>query len=81
MCCILVYRLASEQPRHWDWLKLDLMSGRLKMKKKQVMIKGEIDKRIIEKKIMGGEISEKELENFLKELPDLANYAEEIVIE
>ena len=51
------------------------------MKKKQVMIKGELDKRIIDKKIMGGEISEKELETYLKELPDLASYAEEIVIE
>ncbi len=51
------------------------------MKKKKVMYKGETDKRIIEKKLMGGEISEKELESYLKELPDLANNAEEIVIE
>ncbi len=51
------------------------------MKKKQVMYKGEMDRRIIDKKLLCGEMSEKELETYLKDLPDLSDQAEEIIIE
>ena len=51
------------------------------MKKKQVMNKGEMDKRIIDKKLLCGEMSEKDLENYLKDLPDLSDNAEEIIID
>lgn len=51
------------------------------MKKKRVIVKNEFDKRIIEKKLMAGEMSEKDIESYLRELPDLAENAEEIVIE
>ncbi|HPL63870.1 MAG: hypothetical protein PHG91_00125 [Syntrophales bacterium] len=39
---------------------------------------GETDKRIIEKKIMGGELSEEDLRKYLRDLPDVSEYAEEI---
>jgi hypothetical protein len=51
------------------------------MKNGPSSFRGDIDKRIIEKKVMGGEISERELESYLTDLPDLAENAEEIVIE
>lgn len=77
----MVYSLPTEVTAKLILALLNRVSGENKMKKKKVMYKGETDKRIIEKKLMGGEISEKELESYLKELPDLANNAEEIVIE
>ncbi|MFB3925895.1 MAG: hypothetical protein ACE14T_07550 [Syntrophales bacterium] len=49
--------------------------------KKLLLYKGEIDKRIIEKKILGGEISDEELNKYLAELPDMSDHAEEIIIE
>ena len=51
------------------------------MKKKAVMFQEDLDRRILDKKLMGGELCEKDLELYLKELPDLADNAEEIVIE
>ena len=36
----------------------------------------DLDKRIISRKILAGETSEKELQNLLKKLPDLAENAE-----
>jgi hypothetical protein len=41
----------------------------------------ETDKRVIEKKIMGGEISEEELGKYLRDLPDVSDHAEEITTE
>jgi len=38
----------------------------------------DLDKRIISRKILAGETSEKELQNFLKKLPDVADNAEEV---
>jgi hypothetical protein len=51
------------------------------MKKKQAMYKVEMDKRIIEKKLMCGEMCEKDLEDYLDDLPDLADNAENIIID
>ncbi len=51
------------------------------MKKKVAMSLEEIDRRILDKKLMGGELHERDLEAYLRELPDLAEFAEEIVIE
>jgi hypothetical protein len=39
------------------------------------------DKRILMRKILNGEISEKKLEKYLSELPDVSSCAEEIIIE
>jgi uncharacterized protein (DUF927 family) len=41
----------------------------------------DMDKRIIEKKLKKGEMTEKELKAYLKKLPDLSNQAEEETIE
>lgn len=38
----------------------------------------DLDKRIISRKILSGETSEKELQSFLKKLPDVAENAEEV---
>lgn len=38
----------------------------------------DLDKRIISRKILAGEISEKELQSLLKKLPDVAENAEEV---
>jgi hypothetical protein len=38
----------------------------------------DLDKRIISRKILGGETSEKELQSLLKKLPDVAENAEEV---
>lgn len=37
-----------------------------------------LDRRIISRKLSLGEISEKELQSFLKKLPDVADNAEEV---
>ena len=39
------------------------------------------DKRIISRRLLGGEISEKDLQSFLKKIPDVAENAEEITID
>jgi len=39
------------------------------------------DKRIIARRILAGELSEKELDNVLKKLPDMADNAEEVTLE
>lgn len=39
------------------------------------------DKRILSRKLMQGEISEKDLQSLLKKLPDVADNAEEVVLD
>jgi hypothetical protein len=39
------------------------------------------DKRIISRRLLGGEISEKDMQSFLKKIPDVAENAEEITID
>lgn len=38
----------------------------------------DLDKRIASRKVLLGEVSEKELQNLLKKLPDVADNAEEV---
>ncbi len=51
------------------------------MKKKKEIYDGDLDKRIIEKKLLTGQLTERELEDYLKSLPDLSSVAEELKIE
>ncbi len=51
------------------------------VKKKKDIYNGEMDKRIIEKKMLTGRMSKKELESYLKSLPDLSANVEEVKIE
>jgi hypothetical protein len=37
-----------------------------------------LDKRILSRKVLLGEVSEKDLQSFLKKLPDVADNAEEV---
>ena len=37
-----------------------------------------LDKRILSRKVLLGEVSEKDLQNLLKKIPDVADYAEEV---
>ncbi len=57
-------------------------------KKEEVMMKerrsgceGETDKRILARMLLDGEITEKDLQAYLKELPDVSSCADEIEIE
>ncbi len=40
-----------------------------------------MDRRIIERKLLRGQISEKELKKYLSKLPDISDNAEEVLIE
>ncbi len=40
-----------------------------------------LDKRILSRKLLSGEISEKDLQSLLKKIPDVAENAEEVSIE
>jgi hypothetical protein len=51
------------------------------MKRKHTQYDGDLDKRVIEKKLIEGEISEKDLEEYLAQLPDLSDNAEEIIVD
>ncbi len=51
------------------------------MGKKKFEYNGTIDKRIIEKKLFKGTISDKDLEGYLAQLPDLSDNTEEIIID
>ena len=51
------------------------------MSKKKVGYDGNTDKRIIEKKLSKGTISEKDFEGYLAQLPDLSDNTEEIIID
>ncbi|MBN1474238.1 MAG: hypothetical protein JW914_06460 [Syntrophaceae bacterium] len=39
------------------------------------------DKRILSRRLLGGEISEKDMQSFLRKIPDVAENAEEITID
>jgi len=41
----------------------------------------DLDKRIASRKVLLGEVSEKELQNLLKKLPDVADNAEEVSLD
>lgn len=50
-------------------------------KKKKEVYEGELDKRIIEKKLLMGYMREKDLQSYLKSLPDLADSVEELKVD
>jgi hypothetical protein len=50
------------------------------MTKEETGGRGEMDRRIIERKLLRGQISEKELKKYLSKLPDVADNAERVVI-
>jgi len=41
----------------------------------------DLDKRILSRKLLSGEISEKDLQSLLKKIPDVAENAEEVSLE
>jgi hypothetical protein len=51
------------------------------MKEKRSGCAGETDKRILRRMLIEGEIKEKDLQAYLKELPDMSSCADEIEIE
>lgn len=51
------------------------------MEEKYAGCEGEVDKRIITKKLLDGEISEEKLQAYLSSLPDVSSCAEEISLE
>ena len=51
------------------------------MTERRTGCKGETDKRILTRMLLEGEITEKELQAYLKELPDVSSCADEIEIE
>jgi hypothetical protein len=50
------------------------------MSKEQNAIREETDKRLLDNKISRGQLSEKQLAQYLKTLPDASENAEEVVI-
>ena len=50
------------------------------MSKEQDAIREETDRRLLENKILRGQISEKKLAQYLKTLPDVSENAEEVVV-
>jgi hypothetical protein len=55
--------------------------GEAIMKERRSGCDGETDKRILTKMLLDGEITEKDLQSYLKELPDMSSCADEIEIE
>ena len=51
------------------------------MKERRPDCEGETDKRILRRMLLEGEIKEKDLQAYLKELPDVSSCADEIEIE
>lgn len=51
------------------------------VKKKKEIYEGDLDKRIIEKKLLTGLLTESDLESYLKSLPDLSAQVEEIRVD
>ena len=51
------------------------------MVKEQTGIKGEMDRRIINRTLMHCQITDKELKKYLTKLPDLSANAEQVIIE
>ncbi|MFH1081042.1 MAG: hypothetical protein V1766_12435 [Pseudomonadota bacterium] len=50
------------------------------MSKEQNAIREETDRRLLENKLLRGQISEKQLAKYLETLPDVSENAEEVVI-
>jgi hypothetical protein len=50
------------------------------MSKEQNAIREETDRRLLENKILRGQLSEKQLAQYLKTLPDASESAEEVVV-
>jgi hypothetical protein len=50
------------------------------MSKEQNAIREETDRRLLESKILRGQISEKQLAGYLKTLPDVSENAEEVAV-
>lgn len=50
------------------------------MNKKQTQYEGNPDKRIIQRRILTGDIKEEDLQGYLTNLPDAAENAEEITV-
>jgi len=50
------------------------------MNKKPLLYQGNTDKRILEKKILAGELPEDTLREYLSSLPDVSSNAEEISV-
>lgn len=48
---------------------------------KETFTKQELDKRMIQRKLLSGELKEEDLEEYLASLPDLSEYAEEVELE
>ncbi|MCX7817350.1 MAG: hypothetical protein N2317_07560 [Syntrophales bacterium] len=48
---------------------------------KETFAKQELDKRMIQRKLLLGELKEEDLKEYLAILPDLSEYAEEIELE
>ncbi len=51
------------------------------MTKEDTVVRGEMDRRIIERKLLNGRLSEKELKKYISKLPDVSDNAEEIIVE
>ena len=51
------------------------------MAKEQTVIDEGMDRRIIERKLMHGQMTDRELKKFLAKLPDVSANAEQVVIE
>lgn len=57
-------------------------NGRLDLVEKKIILDEKtMDKRIIEKMIQAGNITEEEIKTYLESLPDLSENAEEIIVE
>jgi hypothetical protein len=50
------------------------------MSKEQNAIREETDRRLLENKILKGQISEKQIAAYIKTLPDVSENAEEVVV-
>lgn len=50
------------------------------MPKEQNAIREEMDRRLLENRILRGQISEKQLAGYLKTLPDVSDNAEEVAV-
>jgi hypothetical protein len=59
-----------------------LVKGRLDLVEKKIMLDEKImDKRIIEKMIQTGKITEEAIKTYLERLPDVSENAEEIIVD
>jgi hypothetical protein len=59
-----------------------MVKGRLDLVEKKIMLDDKMmDKRIIEKMIQTGKITEEEIKTYLERLPDVSENAEEIIVD